>query len=120
MNTKQQFNALEKVVSVFEKFNGKQLTKVRKELHETVKKLEAGQIAGWRFVRQDNKETKRIQLWAYRNCFEHNMHPDFEIGVSTNGEVWVQNDILWKTLYGLQEQMQEEAAYEDKANRWGS
>ncbi|MDF2534164.1 MAG: hypothetical protein K0R18_321 [Bacillales bacterium] len=116
MNTKQQFDALEKVVNIFQKFDGKPVAQVRKELSNTIKKLETGKLS-WMFARKDDIKTKRVKLWAYANCMAHNMHPDIEIGVDENGKVWVQNDILWKTMYGLQEQMQEEEAYEYKYGR---
>ncbi|MNK38788.1 hypothetical protein D3C87_573840 [compost metagenome] len=116
MNAREAYKTLEKMVNVFAKFDGQHVEKVRKELHKTIKKFESGEY-GWQFLRKDDEETKRVKLWAYQETMDHNMHPDFEIGIDENNKIWIQNDILWKTLYGLKEQMEEESAYQYKYGR---
>lgn len=113
MNAREAYTVLNKMVDAFSKFDGKPADAVRQELHKTIKKFESGEY-GWKFYRKDDTETKRVKLWAYQETLEHDMHPDFEIGVDENNKVWIQNDILWKTIFGLKEQMEEESAYNYK------
>lgn len=87
---------LEKIAGDFQDFDGKQIHENRTKLSDLIKKtITQG------FDREDKENV--VVLSKY-----HGM--DIMIGVG-DGKIWVNTDGLWKTIYGLYEQDQEQEAY---------
>lgn len=101
MNQREAKKEMDKLMGILkeinEKFDSKKLTpQLRTDLSQYIKNL----ISNFGMVRED--KDKMIQLWIDQTHKDYNMAPDILI-YEDKGCTHIHDDILWKTIAGLNE-----------------
>lgn len=106
MNLRKSEQTLLEIQQKFNQFDGKDIKDVRNRLYSlivnTVKKHD--------LYREDEKSV--VNLYRDSNKL---VGPEISIGIDKSNKVWICDDGLWGTVFGINEQIQEIEAYRSES-----